>query len=186
MITDVNSDTIDLHYEIEHKATIQALDIKNNLSSQNHTRMTYRTNAGYECACCASHPSFICVFRNRCVDLYYLCERHMRQCERIQSQILTDDVLYRRLKLIGPDYNTVDSKFVTGSPCIMCCRYYSVTIYYRCGDSGFICQHCKQKEITIHVELLWFLSTAMSIVDVRVFIIKLVRSIKSTDATCKS
>ncbi len=171
------SEDTDLCDKIKNVATAQALEIKDDLANTSRsTHMRYESGPfARGCDSCGSIAVYTCMFRYILKDRHHLCWPHVRQCWELQSRILTYAILHQRLKLIGPKYDIRETNTVAVE-CVMCCQYRKIVYRQRYTDNN-ICEQCKQRELTIHVELLWFLSTLIVNVDVRVFIMKIIRAI---------
>ncbi len=155
---------------IKDVASQQAHHVKMNPSTPIRTRMrSYSAKTITKCGACESHATYLCRFEQVNKDtLCYLCSHHKEYYERVQSEILTSDVIIRRLKMIGP----LHGDYVWGeNECIHCNQSFQ-HCYARYPLFSYLCWPCKQQSHQLYIDTLMVLRS-LFIEDVGVYIVKL-------------
>ncbi len=165
---------------IEQLAVQQALAIRANPAQRGFTYMRYISSAGnYACEMCTLPSVRLCTFVDDFESqTYFLCEQHVRRCQTLQSEILTNDVIALRLRLIGPSYTTL-CQFANYTRCLVCYGHRAYG-YSKLRLSGVICSPCKQESEYQYILIVFLLSAIPDvdlIADIRAYITSLLYSL---------
>ncbi len=167
--------------EIERCAITQARNIAEDPSLLLYTRMRVSTLYGKRlCEWCdnGAYADYECRFDVQMYaheSLYWLCPQHKTRCEILQSTVLTDNVIARRLKVLGLSFNKPIINLCQLS-CIMC--YTSTHRYYSLDHNNdqCMCVDCKQQSdrlVNDDVMRLLLLSTLVVVDDINRVIARL-------------
>ncbi len=155
---------------IKRIAISQAKNIKLDPSQLGPTYMrSYMFTDPCACESCDQDARTICEFDTRS-SFYYLCDDHVRQYKELQAAIITDDVIMRRTRLIGPHYNIIKGH-TNMSLCNLCWKFVGGTTYWNQYSDTSICSQCKQKSIRYNMMIyLLLLPEIISLTDIRTHI----------------